>query len=99
MSLQRPSPLAALSQAANRSVPPALQPAAESMVQHCLVPVRGFAFWAAILLPLTYLPVLFGASGEAFGVASGQPQVLLALLVLNVLAFLVGHDHRQPDGA
>lgn len=61
-----------------------------------LVSVRVVAFWAAILLPLTYLPMLFGAGAETLGLV-GQPHVFLALIALNLLAFLVGHDHKLPE--
>lgn len=61
-----------------------------------LASVRVVAFWTAILLPLTYLPMLFGAGAETLGLV-GQPHVLLVLLALNLLAFLVGHDHRLPE--
>lgn len=98
MPLQPPSPLAALSVAATRTVPPVIQPAAESAVRRGLASLRVFAFWTAILLPLCYLPALFGAGGQTLGLA-GQPVTVLGLLAVNLLAFLAGHGHNLPDDA
>lgn len=98
MPLQPPSPLTVLSVAATRTVPPAIQPAAESVVRRSLASVRVFAFWTAILLPLVYLPALFGGGSDTLGLV-GQPLVVLGLLALNLLAFLVGHDHNLPEDA
>lgn len=53
-------------------------------------PVRRIAFWIAIVLPFTYLPLL------ATGIETTQ--TLLAFLVLvslNVCALIVGHSHRD----
>lgn len=48
--------------------------------------VRGIAFWTAILLPFTYVPLLLGDPPETlFG----------TLLALNVVALVVGHGHRR----
>ncbi len=52
-----------------------------------LGPVRAAAFWAAVGLPLTYLPMV------ATGAVWNRPIVFCALLALNAVAFLVGHDH------
>lgn len=83
--------MAALTHAASRTLPPTLKPMAESLVTGLLAPLRGVAFWGAILLPVTYLPMLFAETGPS------EPALLLALIVLNVLAFVVGHGHKQPD--
>ena len=49
--------------------------------------VRWTAFWAAILLPLVYLPVL------AMGIGP-QPSILgLGLLGCHLLALFAGHNH------
>ncbi len=95
MSLQRPSPLLALTAAANESV---LQPIAESTARFLLAPVRGVAFWSAILLPLTYLPLLFVDVPASIGFGADVHLVAL-LIALNVVAFLLGHEHRQPADA
>jgi hypothetical protein len=56
-------------------------------------PVRAVSFWMAALLPLTYLPLL------ATGVVADHPMAFLALLCVNVVAFVLGHGHRHPDTA
>jgi hypothetical protein len=49
--------------------------------------VRGLAFWAAIVVPLSYLPVL--------SLVDGQQRVLAiaGLVAVNVCCLLVGHDY------
>jgi hypothetical protein len=54
-------------------------------------PVQAIAFWTAIGLPLVYLPML------ATGAVWQNPMALLALLLLNVAAFVVGHEHNLPE--
>lgn len=54
-----------------------------------LAPLRFLAFWAAVLLPLVYLPLLHG------GLSGGEPTVLGALLAVNVAALVVGHGYRK----
>ncbi|QHS16363.1 hypothetical protein [Halopenitus persicus] len=49
--------------------------------------LRAGAFWAAVLLPLTYLPVLHGV------VIDASAELFLLLLALNVVCAIVGHDH------
>ena len=51
--------------------------------------VRGMSFWAAILLPLVYLPLLLGGLGSQTGF------VFLGLLALNLIALFVGHTHTN----
>lgn len=51
--------------------------------------VRAAAFWIAALLPLSYLPLLAGASTSIGGVTK--------LVLLNVVAVLVGHGYRSSD--
>ena len=50
--------------------------------------VKTVAFWAAILLPFTYLPLLYGG-------LDGQFSTFAALLTLNVLTLVLGHDYRS----
>lgn len=68
-------------------------PAIESVASAVVEPVRAAAFWTAIALPLLYVPML------ATGAIWEHPVALLALLTLNLVAFVVGHEHNQPDGA
>jgi len=63
-----------------------------SFAASMLGPVRAAAFWSAVALPLTYLPMV------ATGAVWDRPVVFCALLALNAVAFLVGHGH-DPDTA
>lgn len=49
--------------------------------------LQRLAFWAAVVLPLTYLPLL---SSPVDGESS---LVLVALVAVNVVCLLVGHDY------
>jgi hypothetical protein len=49
---------------------------------------RASAFWTAALLPLSY-PFLL-----ATGAVADHPLAFAALLVVNVVSLLVGHEHR-----
>lgn len=53
-------------------------------------PVEALAFWTAVVLPFVYLPLML----DGFAATS---DVLLfgGLVVLNVVALLVGHDHKR----
>ncbi|MFA9517783.1 hypothetical protein ACERIT_11285 [Halopenitus sp. H-Gu1] len=59
--------------------------------------LRAIAFWVAVLLPLTYLPVLHGI------VVDASPRLFVGLLALNVVSAIIGHehgaghDHRERD--
>jgi hypothetical protein len=48
---------------------------------------RRVAFWTAVLLPLTYLPLLAGTVSE------GELTLLVALFAINVGCLLAGHSH------
>jgi len=50
--------------------------------------VRAAAFWAAVLLPLAYLPAIYVTEGSG---------VLLALLALNMACVVIGHEHNHPS--
>ena len=65
-----------------------LPQSAVSAAASLLVPVRTAAFWSAVALPLAYLPLV------ATGAMWDLPLVFCALLVLNAVAFLVGHGHE-----
>ena len=51
--------------------------------------IRRVSFWAAILLPLVYLPLLSGGLGPQTG------HIVVGLLALNLIALLVGHSHTH----
>jgi hypothetical protein len=53
--------------------------------------LRVASFWAAIVLPIMYLPLLTG------GLAGGEALVFTALVGLNAGAFVMGHDHDPGD--
>ena len=52
-------------------------------------PVQALSFWSAILLPLTYLPLLAG------GLTSGELSLFAVLLAANATALLLGHNHGR----
>lgn len=52
-----------------------------------LLAVRPVAFWGAVVLPLVYLPALYGVG------AVGYRPLLLELLALHVASILLGHGH------
>lgn len=55
-------------------------------------PLEAVAFWTAIALPFLYIPLLI------YGLETrGQVGVFLGLVVLNLIAFVLGHGYkRQP---
>lgn len=66
-------------------------PSIDSVRSSLVEPVQAIAFWAAIGLPLVYVPML------ATGAVWQNPIALLALLMLNIAAFVVGHEHNLPE--
>lgn len=55
-------------------------------------PVQRLAFWGAVLIPFSYLPLL------SVGVDGTRGALLLAaLLIANVAALVVGHGHNRDD--
>ncbi|RLM57494.1 hypothetical protein DVK02_06940 [Halobellus sp. Atlit-31R] len=46
------------------------------------------SFWAAIVLPVTYLPLVVG------GLTGGESILFVWLVALNALAFVFGHGHE-----
>jgi hypothetical protein len=54
-----------------------------------VAPLRFVGFWAAISMPFLYLPLL------AEGLSAGEVYVFVGLLLLNLVAFVVGHGHKQ----
>jgi hypothetical protein len=49
--------------------------------------LKRLAFWAAVVLPLAYLPLLSSP------IDTQQSLVLVALVAVNVVCLLVGHDY------
>jgi uncharacterized RDD family membrane protein YckC len=63
--------------------------ALQTLLDRVAQAVRAVAFWAAVVLPLAYLPLLGG------GIAGGESVPFLALLATNVLALTLGHDYAR----
>ena len=58
--------------------------------RHAAAGVRAVAFWAAVALPLAYVPAAYGvAPFEATGSS-------IALVAVHLACFLIGHDHAAP---
>ncbi|EMA58079.1 hypothetical protein [Halorubrum lipolyticum] len=53
--------------------------------------VRAAAFWAAVVLPLAYVPAAYGAMG--FGGAWSA----LALIAVHAACVVIGHEHNAPS--
>ncbi|EJN59313.1 hypothetical protein [Halogranum rubrum] len=54
-----------------------------------VAPVRFVGFWAAVSMPFLYLPLLAG------GLDASEAYVFVGLLLLNLVAFVVGHEYKQ----
>lgn len=54
-----------------------------------VVSVRAAAFWAAILLPLAYVPAAYGVMGF------DQAWSPLALIAFHVACIVIGHNHNS----
>ncbi len=67
-----------------RSTASLLVPSRVGEVRRAVEPV---AFWASVLLPLGYVPLLFG------GFTDGQVELFLALVGLHVASLVIGHGH------
>lgn len=57
-----------------------------AVVWKCSLLVQGVAFWAATLLPIVYLSLI---------VIDGDLWIVGALISLNVIALIVGHDYSR----
>ena len=55
--------------------------------------LQAVAFWIAVVLPLAYLPVLYGA------ISLPGLESLFVLLVVHVGCVIVGHDHSPREGS
>jgi len=64
---------------------------AAETVRTALRNLRIASFWAAIVLPVTYLPLLAG------GLTSSEALLFAALVAVNAGAFVLGHDHDPAD--
>lgn len=64
-----------------------------SMGQEAFRLVRGVAFWAGVVLPVLYLPIVVG------GVVQVGLQAFVALVAANYLALLAGAGHGRPPRA
>ncbi|WP_302082145.1 hypothetical protein [Salinibaculum rarum] len=51
--------------------------------------LRRVAFWAAVVLPLAYLPLLSSPVDDT------QLLVFVALATLNVVCLFIGHDYSR----
>ena len=56
-----------------------------------MVPIRFVAFWLAVALPITYLPLLVG------GLSDWQVPTFLGLFALNVFALVIGHNYGRDS--
>jgi Cu/Ag efflux pump CusA len=65
--------------------------AVRERVRPALRNVRVASFWAAIVLPIAYLPLLTG------GLTGSEALLFAALIVANAGAFVVGHDYDPVD--
>jgi hypothetical protein len=67
-----------------RSTVSLLVPSRVGEVRRAVEPV---AFWVSVLLPLGYVPLLFG------GFTDGQVELFLALVGVHVASLVIGHGH------
>lgn len=51
---------------------------------------RGAAFWAAVVLPLAYVPAASGAMGF-------ETWSALALVAVHMACVVIGHEHNTAD--
>jgi hypothetical protein len=65
---------------------------ASELVRSVARNLRGVSFWAAIVLPAVYLPLLSG------GLAGTEALLFVGLIAVNAGAFVFGHDH-EPAAA
>ncbi|WP_241686106.1 hypothetical protein [Halorubrum amylolyticum] len=53
--------------------------------------VRAVAFWAAIALPIAYVPAAYGAMGFENAWSA------LALIAVHAACAVIGHEHNAPS--
>lgn len=52
--------------------------------------IRAVAFWATVMLPVAYVPAMYGVAG--FDTAWS----VLALLATHMACVVIGHEHNRP---
>lgn len=55
--------------------------------------LRSVAFWAGIVLPVVFVPLLYG------GVGGRQLLLFFGLVALNVVCLVLGHGHSPRKAA
>ncbi|WP_049987457.1 hypothetical protein [Halobellus rufus] len=65
---------------------------ASAAVRTGLRNAKAASFWAAIVLPFTYVPLLAG------GLTGGEALLFAGLVAVNALAFVAGHGY-EPAGS
>ncbi|MFB6107567.1 MAG: hypothetical protein ABEJ82_01845 [Haloplanus sp.] len=63
------------------------------VARRCAALVRVAAFWAAIVLPMLYVPLLLLGT-----VSATAPSILWKLVALNIAALVVGYGYGTPLG-
>ncbi|MES3161897.1 MAG: hypothetical protein PPP55_10075 [Halorubrum sp.] len=53
--------------------------------------LRAVAFWAAIFLPVAYIPAVYGV-GPFEGTTA-----TLAVLIAHIVSVVIGHGHNRPE--
>ena len=77
------------------SLPPSLSPLSRLFetlpvsTTHLLRSTRGIAFWTAIALPFSYVPLF------TLELVDLSFRVFVLLLVINIVALFVGHSYRR----
>jgi hypothetical protein len=74
---------------ANDRTPAGATAVATSAVGVAVAPLRFVGFWAAIAFPFLYVPLLMG------GLQGNEATVFIALLAVNLLALVVGHEYNR----
>lgn len=54
-----------------------------------LAGLRRLCFWGSVLLPMSYLPILYGMNG------STQLQAVAAIVTVHVLCLLISRDYSR----
>ena len=75
----------------SRSVPARIGPDLSDRLRRLTVGgIRATVFWAAVLLPLAYVPAAYGVMG--FDTTGST----LALVAIHAACIVVGHGHNTP---
>lgn len=53
--------------------------------------VRAVAFWATVMLPVAYVPAMYGVAGF------DTEWSVLALLAIHMACVVIGHEHNHPN--